>query len=150
MALTGKVKLGKARKLYIDVDGDIAIPTWVEAGKIQGLSKSYGHNVAEIEERDVEDVTVMLGHKTREISFELTVRPGDAVYDAIEDAFENQTKIGVAVFSGPIATSGERGFEAEAYVTDWSDDEAHTNSSVSITLRPAADWDTAPAFVKTV
>lgn len=150
MAVTGKPKLGKARKLYIDVDGDIASPTWVEAGKIQGLSKSYSHNVAEIEERDEEEALVLLGHKVREITFELTVRPGNAVYDAIEDAFENQTKLGAAIFSGAIATSGERGYQAEVYVTNWDDDEAHTNSTVSITIRPAADYVTAPAFVETV
>lgn len=150
MAVTGKPKIGKARKLYIDVDGDIAIPTWDEAGKIQGLTKSFSKNLAEIEERGEDDVLVMPGHNPREISFELTVRPGDAIYDALETAFETNAKVGAAIMSGDITNSGERGYQAEVYVTGWSDDEAHTNTAVSVTVRPAADYDTPPAFVEIV
>lgn len=144
----GKPRIGKARKCYIDVDGDIETPMWVELGKIQGLSKSYSRNLAEIEERDVDDVTVEVGHMNREITIELTHRPGDTNFDAIQDAHENGTNIGLAIMSGDITTNGERGYQAEFKVTGWDDDEAHTNSAVSVTVRPAADYETAPAFVE--
>lgn len=148
MALTGKPKIGKLKKFYIDVDGDIAAPTWVEVGTIQGLTKNSGRNVAELEERGEEEVLVMLGHKTREVTFQLTCRPGSTTYDAIEDAFENGTKIGIAAMTGPIATVGERGYQAEVYVTQFDDDQGHTNSAIAVTVRAAADYDTAPAHVE--
>lgn len=148
MAVTGKPTIGKARKFYVDVDGSIAVPTWVLAGKIQGLSMNSSHNVAEIEERGESDVLVLPGHKTREISLQLTHRPGDATFDAIQDAYENQTKLGVAVMSGLITNVGERGYQAEVYVTQFDDDQGHTNSAIAVTLRPAADYVTAPAFVE--
>lgn len=148
MAVTGTPRIGKARKCYLDIDGDIASPTWVELGKIQGLSKNYGRNLAELEERDVDDVTVMPGHMNREVTIELTHRPGNTSFDAIQDAHEAGSKIGLAIMSGVITNAGEVGYQAEFYVTGWDDDEAHTNSTVSVTVRPAADFTTAPAFVQ--
>ena len=148
MSVTGKPTLGKNRKFYIDVDGAIATPTWTLAGKIQGLQLSGPHNVAEIEEREEEEVLVLLAHKKRTLSLQLTHRPGNTIYDAIQDAYENQTKIGVAIMSGPIANSGERGYQAEMYVEDFDDDQGHTNTAVAVTLRPAADYATAPTFVE--
>lgn len=144
----GSARLGRTRKLYIDADGDIAIPTWVEAGKIQGLTHNRSRNVAEIEERDEDDVLVLPANLNREISFDLTFRPGNTTYDTIEAAFEAGTKIGVAVMSGDIAASGERGIQAEVYVTQFNTDEAHTSSAVAVTVRPAGDYATAPAFVE--
>jgi hypothetical protein len=148
MSATGNPIHGKLCKAYVDVDGSIATPTWVEAGKIQGLTKTEGRNVVEIAERAEDEVLVLLSHKTREISFELTRRPGNAVYDAIEDAFEAGTKIGVAIMSGGIAVVGSRGYQAEVYVTQFDDDQGHESSTRAVTLRPAADYTTAPAHVE--
>ncbi|MGC1272796.1 MAG: hypothetical protein WBC44_03750 [Planctomycetaceae bacterium] len=149
MAFTaGAAIIGKNRKLYVDVDGSLATPMWVEAGKIQGATKNSSRNVAEIEERAEEDVLVLLGHKSREVTFQLTFRPGDTTYDAIEDAYENGTKLGIAVMSGTITEVGQRGYQAEVYVTQFDDDQANTGSAVGVTVRPCADYVTAPAFVE--
>lgn len=148
MAVTGVPRIGKAKKLYIDVDGDIATPTWVLADKIQGLNKNRSKALAEIEERGESEVLVMPGHKSSVITFQLTSRPGNTIYDALEDAFNNDTKIGAAIMSGLIANAGERGLQGEFYVVQFDDDQAHTGSAVAVTLRLAADYTTAPSFVE--
>lgn len=148
MAVDGSPRLGKNKKLYIDVDGDIATPTWVLADKIQGLNKNRSHALAEIEERGEDEVLVLPGHTTSEITFQLTSRPGNSIYDALEDAFEAKTKVGAAVMSGLIANSGERGLQGEFYVTQFDDDQGNTSTAVAVTLRLAADYDTAPALVE--
>lgn len=148
MALTGKPKIGKLKKFYIDVDGSIASPTWVLVGTIQGLSKNSSRAVAELEERGEDEVLVMIGHKTNEVTFQLSCRPGQTIYDAIETAYQNGTKIGIAVMTGVITDVDERGYQAEVYVTQFDDDQAHTSSAISVTVRAAADYTTAPAHVE--
>lgn len=139
---------GRVQKLYIDVDGDIATPTWVEYGKIQGASLNGPRDVSEIKERDVEETTVLLGHKNRELSLSVTRRPGHTTYDVLQDAYETGSKVGVALMTGTITEVGQRGYQAEMKVTGWDDDQAHDNSAISVTLRPAADFVTPPAFVE--
>ena len=148
MPLTGGALIGRLHKLYIEPTADLATPTWEEYGKIQGASRTGQRDVAEVKERDLEDTTVLLGHKNREITLPVTRRPGNTQYDALEDAFESGAKIGIAMMTGAIATSGERGYQAEMYVTGFDDDQAHDSTQVSVTLRPAADYVTAPDFVE--
>lgn len=148
MPLTGAAKIGRLHKLYVEPSADLALPTWEEYGKIQGANRTGQRDVAEVKERDLEDTTVLLGHKNREITLPVTRRPGNTQYDYLEDAFENGTKIGIAMMTGEIATSGERGYQAEMYVTGFDDDQAHDSTSVQVTLRPAADYTTAPDFVE--
>lgn len=149
MPATGGAVIGKNCKLYIVADGDLSgTPTWAESGKVQGVNSNSSYNLAEIEERDQDDVLVLPGHRTREVTFQLTFRPGDTIFDAIQDAYEDATKIGVAVMSGAIDDVGQRGYQAEVYVTQFDHDQSNTASSVAVTLRPAADYTTAPAFVE--
>lgn len=148
MPLTGAALLGRLHKLYIEPTADLALPTWAEYGKIQGANRTGQRDVSEVKERDLEDTTVLLGHKNREISLPITRRPGNTEYDALEDAFENGTKIGIAMMTGTITSSGERGYQAEMYVTGFDDDQAHESNAVQVSLRPAADYVTAPAFVE--
>jgi hypothetical protein len=54
----------------------------------------------------------------------------------------------VAVMTGAIATAGSNGYQAEVYVTQFDDDQGHESTTRAVTLRPAADYVTAPAFVE--
>ena len=141
-------RIGRLHMFYVDADGDIATPTWVLYGKIQGANRTQQRDVAEIKERDLDETLVMLGHKNREITLPITKRPGDTNYDILEAAFESGAKVGIAMMTGPIATSGERGYQAEMYVTGFDDDEAHDATTINVTLRPCGDYVTAPAFVQ--
>lgn len=145
MSLT---RIGRLHKLYVDADGSIASPTWVEYGEIQGASRSGGRDVAEVKERGLSETTVMLGHKTREISLTVTKRPGNTNFNILQTAYETGAKVGIAMMTGAIATVGEQGFQAECYVTQFDDDQAHDSTTATATLRPCADYVTAPAFVE--
>ena len=146
--MSGEVKIGRLHKLYVDADGDIAVPTWVEYGEIQGGSRTGQRDVSEIKERAFDETLVMLGHKNREISLTATKRPGNTNFDLLQAAFESGAKVGIAMMTGPIATSGEQGYQAEMYVTGFDDDQANDATTVAVTLRPAADYVTAPDFVE--
>lgn len=146
--MAGEARIGRLHKLYVDADGDISSPTWVEYGEIQGGNKNRGRDTAEVKERASPETLVMLGHISTEISLTLTKRPGNTNYDLVEAAAETGAKIGIAMMSGDIATSGERGYQAEMYVTQFDDDQSNDSTTVSVTLRPCADYATAPDFVE--
>lgn len=141
-------RIGRLHKMYIDADGDIETPTWVEYGEIQGASRTGGRDVAEVKERAIDETLVMLGHKTREISLTVTKRPSNTNFDLLQAAYESGGKVGVAMMTGTITTAGEQGFQSECYVTQFDDDQAHDSTTCTVTLRPCADYTTAPDFVE--
>lgn len=149
MALTGTLKIGRLHKLYVEASADLVSPTWVEYGKIQGASRTQQRDVAEVKERDLEETLVELGHINREITLQISRRPGlTSTYDILEAAFESGANVGIAMMTGTITTAGERGYQAEMKVTGFDDDQAHDSTMVAVTLRPAASYTTAPDFVE--
>jgi len=146
MAQTGAPILGKNCRLYHS-SAVLSSASWTEVGKIQGLNKTQGKDVAEIKERGLNETVVLPGHVTREVSFQLTRRPGNTQYDAIADAFENGTKICLAVMTGTITEEGQRGYQAMWHVTQFDDDQAHDSTAVNVTIRPAADYGSGDAPV---
>lgn len=147
----GAPQIGKNCRLYYST-APLLTATWVHAGKIQGASKSQGRDVAEVKERDCNDTLVLRGHVTRELTLTLTRRPGSVFYDMIRAAAEAEDGSGneiviLAIMNGPIATVGVDGFQAEFVVTQIDDDQAHDSTSLSVTLRPSANYTTAPMAV---
>lgn len=149
MALTGIPVIGKSMIAYYDADGDIAVPVWVAIGKAAGTAVEFDRDVAEVKERDEDDTTVLLGHINRTMTLEMARRPDNAIYDIIEAAAENGTKIGMAFYTGAIATQGHRGWAGEVYITASSDPQGHTDVIRTYTVRPCAAWITAPTFAET-
>lgn len=150
MALTGAAKLGKNLKLYVDVDGDIASPEWVEATIAQGVTCNLERATADVLERGVDFTLGLVGHAGVPVEVTLTRRPGNAVYDAFQEAAWGGTKIGLAVMTGTITDADERGLQGEFYVTTHGDDQGHESTSCTFTCRLAADYTTAPAYVTVV
>lgn len=146
MAVTGAPTIGKLKRLYSCPD--LSSPVWTEQGKVQGGNIDRNRDVAEIKERVIDETTVLVGHINTSYRLSLTRRVGDTFYNAIEDAFSNGTNINLAIMTGDITNSGERGYQAEFKVVSFPDDESHTNSVNEIELRPAADYGTAPAAVE--
>lgn len=144
----GAARVGRLHKLYVDADGDIASPTWVEYGEIQGASVTCQRDVAEVKERSVQETTVMLGHINTEVSLTVTKRPGNTNYDILRSAFYAGAKVGIATMTGPIATVGEQGFQAEMFVVGFDDPQENDSTTCDVTLRPCAVYVTAPAFVQ--
>lgn len=142
----GRVVPGKKLKLYIDPDG-VGESSWAEASKIGNVKRNGSWSEGEVAERDSKYTGVVLGHLTEEITVELTRRPGNTVYDAIMAAMAAGTYIGVAIADGPIATAGTKAFEADMNVLSRDDDQGHTGTTISISLKLAAESPTAPAEV---
>ena len=150
MPLTGAAKIGRLHKLYVEPSADLAtLPTWEEYGKIQGANRTgparRGRGEGTRSRRHDRPVGAQ---EPRDYAARHPPSRQCTQYDYLEDAFENGTKIGIAMMTGEIATSGERGYQAEMYVTGFDDDQAHDSTSVQATLRPAADYTTAPDFVE--
>ena len=148
-AASGAPQIGKVRNAYYDADGSIASPTWVAIGKMSGGDHSATRDSVEIAERDIDLKTYMHGHFDIKPQLELTVRPGNSVYDALRVAFETKAKIGLAMMTGLITDSGHYGIQGEFRIEEWSEPQGNTDVSASLTLALAADYTTAPAFVVT-
>lgn len=147
----GAPQIGKNCRAYYST-AVLATPTWVHAGKLQGLNKTGGRDVAEVKERDLDETTVLRGHKNREISFQLTRRPGNTFYDLCRKAFEaedgtDDAILIMAIMNGPMTTPGVDGYQAEFVVTQFDDDQAHDSTSVAVTIRPTANYTTAPSAI---
>lgn len=147
MAVSGAGEIGYLEELYYDADGSIASPTWVSVPGVQDVQQSNQSNKAEIAERNVDYVGVVPTHKVYSLTATITKRNGDTDYDALKSAHEANTKIGLAAMTGPIATIGEKGFQAEVYVTGWDDDGSHEGSAVTVTFEPAHNPTTAADHV---
>lgn len=147
---TGAPQIGKVRKFYYDADGSIASPTWVPVGKMSGGDHSSQHEKVEIKERDNNFTTYMLGHTDVPIQVELTVRPGNAVYEALYDAHIAKTKIGVAMMTGDLTVGDHFGIQAEVRIDSWQEPQGNTDVNATLGISLAADYTTAPAIVKTV
>lgn len=140
-------QVGYVEEIYYDADGDIASPTWVLMPGVQDVQESSTKNKAEIAERNNAVQGVYPTHTVYSVDVTLTKNVGDTDYDALRAAYEDNTKIGVAVMSGPVATVGSAGFQAEAYITSWSSDGSHEGSGATITIEAAADPTTAADYV---
>ena len=147
MALAGAGEVGFIEEIYYDADGDIASPTWVLIPGVQDVQESASKNVAEIAERNVAEIGVMPTHTNREYTVTITKKNGNTNYDALKAAFEDNTRIGIAAMTGPIATAGEKGFQAEAFIVGWDDDGSHEGNSATLTIRAGANATTAADFV---
>lgn len=149
MGVSGAGDIGFDGEIYYDADGDIASPTWVLMPGVQDVQENSAYNESEIAERNVRVIGVELTHESYSVDVTLTKRNGNSDYDALRAAYQAKTRIGLAVMSGPVATVGESGFQAEAYIASWNDDGSHEGNSVSLTIKPAANPTTAAAVVTT-
>lgn len=78
------------------------------------------------------------------------VKPADEGFTAVEDAYFNDTVIGIAVMTGPITEGGSKGLWADCAVLDFSRDESLEEAiTVKVTVKPtysanAPQWKTIP------
>ena len=147
MPVSGAGEVGYVEEIYYDADGDIATPTWVQITGVVDVQENSTKNKAQVMVRNTAEAGVIPTHTVRSFDVTLTKRNGETVYDALKAAYEDNTKIGIAVMTGPIATTGEKGFQAEAYITQWNNDGSHEGHTVSITIEPAANATTAADYV---
>ena len=146
MAVSGAGDIGYEGEIYYDADGDIASATWVLIPDIQDVQETSSKNKATIPVRNVPVVGVLPTHTVLSHSVTITKANGATVYDALHAAYVANTRIGIASMTGPIATSGESGWQYEAFITDWNDDGSHEGVSATFTVEPAANATTAATY----
>ena len=144
------LRLGEDIKLYLDtahVTGGVwGSATWVEAKCADELSGDRGIISAEFECRGEEETGSRRStRRNRTLSLSLFVKPGDAAYDRLMTAADNQNNDGseilrLALVDGDITTAGNKMVENDYVVVSASDDyPSSEGAKVDLELKRAAD-----------
>lgn len=113
------VQAGRDNKLYYNDTaatasggaGNYTTPVWVLIDRVGDVNRAGTKSTTEVDMRASETTIVVYGNKSREITFTYYKRVGttDSVFDVLEDSFENNTVLDIAMMEGAIATSGTQG-----------------------------------------
>ena len=135
------IRLGLNAKLYRNT-GTYASPTWNEIGNVKDVTLNLESAEA--------DVTVRANNgwratvptlKDASIEFEMVWDTDDEDFEAVRDAYLNNTTLEVVALDGPVTgtgSSGSQGLRAVCNVTGFSRSEPLEEAlSVSVTLKPA-------------
>ena len=133
-------------KLYYDSTGS---PTWVEITQAGDVTLTQSHVEISVSQRGRSNQEILLGQKTREISFEMKADKTSTVYEELRNAFNLKQSIFIAVMDGAVDTTGNEGVQLHTYVTNFTRNEPLAgNLTWSVTLKPAADAPAEPVWVE--
>jgi hypothetical protein len=140
------MRLGTDFKLYLDPSG-VGGSSWTEFTYIEDNTLGLERNVAEIANRASDWIKVLTGKRKATVSFTATFKLGNTQYEALRDAFHNNTDIGIAVMSGTITDAGEEGLQADCKVTKFERAEPLQDAvKCNVELMPSAESTTEPAY----
>ena len=135
------IRLGLNAKLYRNT-GSYASPTWNEIGNVKDVTLNLESAEA--------DVTVRANNgwratvptlKDASVEFEMVWDTADEDFQAIRDAYLNNTPLEVLALDGPVSgagSTGNQGLRAVCNVTGFSRSEPLEEAlSVSVTVKPA-------------
>ena len=141
-------QLGTKLKLYIDPSG-VGGSSWSEFDDTEEDTLNQSRNVGEIRNRASDWVKVLTGKRDASVEVTATFKKNDPQYEAIRDAFNSGSDIGIAAFSGVITDAGEEGLQADCKVVQMNrlgpleDAVKH-----SITFRPSAESLVEPSYAE--
>lgn len=148
-AATGKIKIGKDTLVYYsaNITGALDARTWVLYGKVQDVKKKTSYAKIEVTEYDSPDIKHLRGHRTTEITLKISRRPGNSGYDALEDAHEAGTPIGLAFVThgAAIDETGARGWWGDVEIFEWDEDTSKEGTTVDLNFGLTANSALAPA-----
>ena len=143
------VKLGKDAKLYFCAAGIGGTPSWTELSNVKNVSTSLQKGEADVTTRANAGWKASVGTlKEGSIEFEMIWDPDDTGFTALENAYFNDTVIGIAVMTGGMGEAGAKGLWADCAVLDFSRDESLEEAiTVKVTVKPtysanAPQWKT--------
>ena len=135
------IRLGLNAKLYRNT-GSYASPTWNEIGNVKDVTLNLESAEA--------DVTVRANNgwratvptlKDASVEFEMVWDTADEDFQAIRDAYLNNTTLEILALDGPVSgagSTGNQGLRAVCNVTGFSRSEPLEEAlSVSVTVKPA-------------
>ena len=131
-----EVKLGLDAKIYRNT-GSYASPSWSEVSNVRDVTLNLEKGEADVTTRAANGWRATKGTlKEMSIEFEMLWLTGDAGFEAVKDAFLNNTTIEFLALDGSISTSGNQGPRAEMDVISFSRNEPlEEGITVSVSLK---------------
>ncbi|HUU36424.1 MAG TPA: phage tail tube protein [Vicinamibacterales bacterium] len=132
------VKLGDEMKLYYCAAGIGGSPTWAELAIVRDVKLNTSKGEADVTTRASGGWKQTVGTlKDAGIEFEVVWDTADAGFQAVMDAYFDDTLIGLAVTDGPIETPGTQVFKADCAILKFDRNEPLENAvTVSVTAKP--------------
>lgn len=136
--------LGKNGKLYLAAEGAADLSAATELSNVKDVTVSMEKNDADVTTRaNAGWRATAPGLKECTIEFEMVWKPSDANFEAIRDAFLNDTLVHLAALTGDKATAGSEGPRGDFSITNFSRgeplEEAMT-ASVTAKLSKWTEW----------
>jgi hypothetical protein len=144
------VKFGMDAKLYYCAAGIGGTPTWTELTNVKNVTLNLQKGEADVTTRGNNGWKATAGTlKEGSIEFEMVWDTTDTGFTAIQQAYFQNSKIGIAAMDGGITTAGSQGLWADCQITDFSREEPLEEAlSVKVTAKPT--YSTNPPIWKTV
>ena len=132
------IRLGLEAKLYFCVAGIGGYPQWTELDNVKNVTLNLQKGEADVTTRANNGWKALKGTlKEGSVEWEMVWDTQDAGFTAIQNAYFNDTLIGMAVMDGDIATNGTQGLWADCDIMDFSRDEPLEEAiSVKVTAKP--------------
>lgn len=138
--------LGLNCKLYRNT-GTYAVPVWEEIGNCRDVTLNMEKGEADVTTRSNNGWRAILGTlKDASIDFSMVWDTGDADFEAVRDAFLDNTLLDMAIMDGDIAVAGSQGLRAEMSVLGFTRNEPlEEGVTVDVSIKPgystnAPDW----------
>jgi len=126
--------------------GSYGSPTWNEITPVRDLNLNLDKGAAEVKARLSTWTQNLPTLKTADLEFGIIADTAIDDYNALRDAYLNDTVVDVAVADGAIATTGTQYFRADYYATGFKRGEPLEEvATVDITMKLAYSSN-APAF----
>lgn len=120
-AETDNTPAGKDLHAYINT-GTYASPIWAEILRIENLAAPRGKNTGPLKTRGSPWEKIVPGQKTHAISFNyIRKRATDAVFDDLQDSYDNDTHLQVALTDLPASDPNAVGTKAYYVVTKFDE-----------------------------
>jgi hypothetical protein len=141
------LQIGLREKLYRNT-GTYGSPVWSLVSIVGDVSITADKSLAEVKARTSTFVKNLPGLKTMGIEFDLLGDTSIADYDALRNAFINDTMIEFAVADQLIATSGCEYYRQESYLSGFPiDQKLEEAQKAKVTAKVAYDAANDPSFV---
>ena len=132
------VKLGDEMKLYLCAAGIGGTPEWTEVPIVKDVTLSHSKGEADVSTRGGGGWKQTVGAmKEATIEFEMVWDTEDAAFQAVKDAYFDDTILGLAVMDGPIDENGSEGLWADCAILKFERNEPLENAvTVNVTAKP--------------
>jgi len=141
------IKLGMDAKLYRNT-GDYATPVWVEVSNVKDVTLNLEKGEADVTTRANGGWRATVGTlKDASIEFQMVWDTVDAGFDAIRQAFFNNTALEFAVMDGDITDPDSEGLRATFDIFNFTRNEALEEAIlVDVSIKPTYA-DNAPEWI---